>query len=594
MSFTRRTHVVRVHDDAPNGGGSYIDVEVLDAIAFRIDGNKEVILNMDQKKAVPFIVDNTGGGHGKTPGGATQRTHMTRVTGQQNPTNMLDVEVADCCSFRDQNGEEWILDMQNGSGDGANVFDATSGGGSAGATRRVHDEIVAPNMAKKADAGANYLTSQRSDAIAFRKANGYEVIIKCPSCDDPNAGVDFGRASTFVTPNGYDPADPTSPEPPTLAESGDAHIYAAFVPAADGFLTDDAKIAMGPFWWVRKVTSGSILFVEISYSLSSSSGPPSEPSIQLSHMSYNPSQSWDVLSTVNDTIKGVTNIPAIVNPVTDAMLAAYNAWTPAPKFEQRANNQPGGPQSIWYLSNPTYLALVTGVYGVDVPAITKDTYKIVVPGWGTVASIYGGGRIFYFTGDTSNSGTHNFDGGTLDGNSAAIAAGFDLSRLASLETQGNVFFNQADAEYLLAAYLAIVAVFGSSGDGARALTVNGTPTIQTFQVAQGGGGNFILAGAAVFAINLGSLSPKNGKMTFEIDVEIGTEGSVGVSAQAFRKLRDFSIDEHDAATFPAWGNDPPTPADGGKGGSSGVGSAGGGSFTIVGSIDAKTLDVTFA
>ena len=49
MSYTRRTHIVRVPLDNPPVAGDpeqYADVEVLDAIAFRVEGGKEVILSM--------------------------------------------------------------------------------------------------------------------------------------------------------------------------------------------------------------------------------------------------------------------------------------------------------------------------------------------------------------------------------------------------------------------------------------------------------------------------------------------------------------------------------------------------------------------
>src|ERR1039458_2678607 len=99
--YTRRTHVVRISDpDAtqppdPKNPGNYVDVEVLDAIAFRVDQNKEVILSMDAKKAVPYIIDDTGGDHAKKPGGATQRSHMKRVKSSDGKS-ALDVEVVDC------------------------------------------------------------------------------------------------------------------------------------------------------------------------------------------------------------------------------------------------------------------------------------------------------------------------------------------------------------------------------------------------------------------------------------------------------------------------------------------------------------------
>lgn len=265
---TRRTHIVRIPmDDPPVAQGAkpgqYIDIEVLDAIAFRKDNGKEVILNMDQAKAVPFIIDHTGGDNGKQPSDPTQLTHMQRIKGKQDATQQLDVEVMDCIAYRDQNGEEWVLDMQNGSGDGADVFDITDSSGDPSATRRVHDETVSDPFGKaKADANKSYITVQRNDNIAFRKVNGEEVIFSAQSCDDKNSqGVNFSRASTFSTPQGYDPTDDSDSAiaPPSLSDIGDKHVYASVVKGS-GFLTDDAKIAQGPFWWIRKIQAANDLW----------------------------------------------------------------------------------------------------------------------------------------------------------------------------------------------------------------------------------------------------------------------------------------------------------------------------------------------
>ncbi len=269
MAATRRTHIVRITDPDtppdpanPSGQGNYIDVEVLDAIAFRTTGNKEVILSLDAKKSTPYIVDKTGGGHDKSPSKATQRTHMKRVQSSDG-TSAIDVEIVDCWAATDQNGGSWILDMQPGSG-GGTAYNISDGSGDAKSTRRQHNEIVSSPFGKaKADAAKSYVTSVRTDNIAFRKVNGHEVILSCPSCDDTNAqGVDFKRADTHTTPQGYDPSDTSDAavKPPSLDDSGDQHNYVCFVKGDDGksksIMTVDEKIDMGPFWWIRKVESG--------------------------------------------------------------------------------------------------------------------------------------------------------------------------------------------------------------------------------------------------------------------------------------------------------------------------------------------------
>jgi hypothetical protein len=262
-NYTRRTHIVRISDAKPGEPPSkkYIDVEVLDAIAFRTANGKEVILNMDASKSDPLIVDETGGGHDKAPAEPTQRTHMKRITSRTDPAQKLDVEVMDVLAFRDQRGEEWILDMQATTGEGPAIFDQTDNTGASASTRRVHDEIISkPNGKSKldvlSDPAVKYLTSQRCDAIAFRTVLGKEVIFSCPSNDDPNSSDK--RAPTFTTPTGYDPKDETSEAviPPSLSVSGDKNNYISFVDGAAGFMTGAEKISMGPFWWIRKVASG--------------------------------------------------------------------------------------------------------------------------------------------------------------------------------------------------------------------------------------------------------------------------------------------------------------------------------------------------
>jgi len=280
-AFTRRTHIVRVSLDAtpPKPGekpSEYMDLEILDAVAFRIERNKEVILDMDQTKAVPFIVDETGGDHSKALRDATQRTHMKRIVNPDDKGQKLDIEVMDCVAYRDQRGEEWILDMQPGSDKDDGYFNISDGTGDSTATRRVHSEIVSSPFGKaKKDAGKDYVTVVRNDNIAFRKLRGEEVIISIPSSDDPNAeNVDFPRALTFVSsPDGYDPADDSANavEPPLLSTTDDQHNYVNPVDGADGFLTGDAKIAMGPFWWIRKVQSG---IAYVLFHLVSKGAPP--------------------------------------------------------------------------------------------------------------------------------------------------------------------------------------------------------------------------------------------------------------------------------------------------------------------------------
>lgn len=252
---TRRTHIVRISPDDPPGD-AYIDVEVLDAIAFRADNGKEMVLSFDAQKATPYIVDDTGGNHGTTPSKATRRSHMKRITNKADPTHRLDVEILDAVSFRDERGEEWILDMNSTNGD-PGVFNTTTGQGTSKATRRTHTEKIAVPFGEKNP--TNYIKVERCDAMAFRTVNGKEMIIKCPSNDDPLSSDP--RADTHISsPEGYDPAKEDGPKPPV---NKDPNVYAALVKGFDAFPLGDDLVSQGPLWWIRKVSGGEILVVQI-------------------------------------------------------------------------------------------------------------------------------------------------------------------------------------------------------------------------------------------------------------------------------------------------------------------------------------------
>lgn len=239
--FTRRTHIVRCPADPESPDDVYADVEVLDALAFRTDMGKELVLRFDKKDIDPYIVDNTGGGHGRTPSKGTRRSHMERV---KTKDGLIDVEVLDVVSFRGPGGDEWILDFPSKKSSG---FSKNGGSpGSAPFTRRMHKEKISdPFGESKPD---RYMTILRTDEIAFRTIGGKEMIIKMPSSDDGGK-----RASTFVTsPKGYDPANEDGPKPPI---NKDKNVYVSFPKDGSPF-TGDEKISQGMLWWIRKIKGG--------------------------------------------------------------------------------------------------------------------------------------------------------------------------------------------------------------------------------------------------------------------------------------------------------------------------------------------------
>src|ERR1035437_7969660 len=104
---TRRTHIVRIGTSTEK----YIDMEVLDAVSFRTEMGKEMVLNFPRAGIKPYIVDDTGDGNQKFTANATRRSHMKRITSSSDASQFFDIEVLDALAFRDENGKEWILNL---------------------------------------------------------------------------------------------------------------------------------------------------------------------------------------------------------------------------------------------------------------------------------------------------------------------------------------------------------------------------------------------------------------------------------------------------------------------------------------------------
>jgi hypothetical protein len=523
--FTRRTHVVRIHDDDADGSGQYVDVEVVDAVSFRTDNGKEMILNMPAEKAVPYIVDDTGDGSEKTPSRATRRSHMERIKGDPDKTQFFDVEVLDMISFRGQNGEEWIL--VNPSKD-AVPFNKTDGG-SGRATRRTHTEKVGLTGATQSD---GEITIERCDMMAFRTMNGQEMIIKMESYDDGSGD----RAETKIDPDGYDPKK-AKPEPP---KNTDPHVYVKFVKGG-GVQTGKTKIAQGPLWWIRKVGFGAIVFVTVEYTITSKSAIPATPGIQLINMPYGQGI-YNVLGTIDEALPDAS--PAKVeNPVTDAMLDTLYQWTPSPVFEDTKGAVDPG-TTIYYVDNgatelfPFHIPLITDVnkdnylrtdlFGFDYfgPTDQGELFTVI------------GSRAGVFFGKALN---------TLSPTYLAQQAGFDPSRLG---WQGNIYLKQEDAQYFSDANNAALSI-ATPGNH-----FNTNTTVKSFELSQGDQ-FFKRTGVAIFELNYAQLKgawakqpPNNHPVTFTIKVtSTGDHQETTVSAQVFKKQRDFSLGPKNTITF---------------------------------------------
>lgn len=336
VNYTRRSHIVRISDagkdDKPEES-NYIDVEVLDAIAFRIEGGKEVILKTSGGKA--YIDDQTDGGNGKKPGNASRRSHIKRLKGGKDAE--LDVETIEAAAFTDQNGGEWILNMK----DPGSVVDTEDGGGGSTSTRRGHTEKITDPFGGTKDA-KSYVKMQRHDMIAFRRANGEEVILKAPSNDDPNSHDP--RASTFlVSPKEYDPKNDEQKVP----KNEDENVYFAFVKDKSGgsdgdikpFLIGDTKIVTGPLWWIRKVHSkGGIIYGIV--------GLGDGVTATITTNAY--SGSFDLGGDIKLLAPGQTTTPSVEDPVTGEMMSSLLQWTPKPPYKNVTTDE------IWFIDKATW------------------------------------------------------------------------------------------------------------------------------------------------------------------------------------------------------------------------------------------------
>lgn len=498
---TRRTHIVRISPDDPPSE-TYVDVEVLDAIAFRTDTGKEMVLSFEASAADPYIVDDTGGKNGKTPAQPTRRSHMKRIVGKTDATHKLDVEVIDAIGFRDERGEEWILDMQATNGDDG-VFNSTTGAGGSGATRRVHDEKIGFPFGEKKP--TDYIKIERCDAMAFRSIRGKEMIIVCPSNDDPNSS--FPRADTTVTsPKDYDPTNEDGPKPPA---NKDPNVYVAFVKGANGDVADpttgDVSVSQGPLWWIRKVSSGKgIIYGVVHFRVGQESGTAPLPTVTI-QTNAAPGKTYDLLGNITQARKGVEKVPAVTDPVTGAMLNGLLQWTPTSMWtEQKSSSET---IKVWIIDTATWS--------------------------GTLRTLMGGNQ---FTGQVA--------GGSQE------AARREMAQ-ALYDAYGNIngFLIPPDFPYSGAEYVNNVGQ-PLPGPPDPSFYANGGTAHEESQTKAG----TTTEGRAVFALNIGliagALPPDATELTFTIDVATPT-GIVDISASGYKTLKKFPLDAKNVPTFSA-------------------------------------------
>lgn len=573
---TRRTHIVRIKDDTsgkPNDN-KYVDIEVLDAIAFRIEGGKEVILKLPAKDADPYIVDDVGSHSEKAPGNATRRSHMAQIG---SGTTAFYIEKLDAVAYRDTRSQEWILKMP---ADSSVNFNQTDGGGASGAgkTRRTHSEKIFVNNNKSGD----FVTVERCDAISFRHVRNEEVIIKCPSFDDGNGA----RASTIISnlPN-YDPTD-DKVEPPSPEEFGDKNVYFKFKPGYTSLNTGKEKISCGPLWWIRKIKhqQDALLYINVLCTGTKIGGTPGEFSVTINGLPYG--GGFEIMGRI-DRLTPTGAPTSIVNPVTDAMIANYDQWSTAIMYEKRANQGDDNPSGVYY---PWLTSRIGQLLDPDIfVPVTADNAGLVidesVDQCGNPVSHIGQFATFFTCDPTTQA--------------AAIRLGFDVSRLVNFEgTLEDVTYYVNAANTVNASFPVApgqvndstwsVAFFPGGQDKAANTITQQSDCILNLSAIK----------AAVLAqLTPGATPPDTLTITFDISGESGDPKSdtaeVTFKAQAFAVTRDFPLSEANAPNFTLGGDaDPEGPKKDKSKGDSVSGDALNGA-TVTMHIDLTTFDVAF-
>jgi hypothetical protein len=121
LNATRRSHMKQI--TSTTDATQIVDVEVLDAIAFKDDQGKEWIMNLPDDGSLSVYNTTTGAG----PTNSTRRVHDEKI--YSDPTDKtsdyMTVERCDTMCFRTTNGDEMIIEMPSYD-DGSNTGRADS------------------------------------------------------------------------------------------------------------------------------------------------------------------------------------------------------------------------------------------------------------------------------------------------------------------------------------------------------------------------------------------------------------------------------------------------------------------------------------
>lgn len=259
---SRKTHMVRIQ--APKStkkegdpGPAYVDIEVLDCVAYRTTNGKVHVWDCQSLNADPFVDDKTGDDPNRSTGSETSSrgSHAKQFVvkaapGSGNPDKVqFDYEVLDRMGFKDDQNKVWILDYPLDSSD---PFNSTTHQGGEQSTRRTHLEQINATYTSGGTGGVEgkrvgafgkdntrdnkkndgtfrgCIVQERVDIVAFQGEYEKRLVINLTSFDnqDPdNADAEKARAVTITDPPDYDPDNKDGPKPPLLEETQDKNFY---------------------------------------------------------------------------------------------------------------------------------------------------------------------------------------------------------------------------------------------------------------------------------------------------------------------------------------------------------------------------------
>lgn len=521
-SFTRRTHIVRVPQDKKDLENNYVDVEVLDALAFKGPMGEELVLNFKKGNISVWRDDNTGGGNEKHQATPTRRSHMER---KKHGTNVLDVEVLDAISFRGKMGEEYILNLPSKKSSKFSTNDQSDGGLN---TRRTHREKISEGF--KANP-TEYVKVIRTDQVAFRTIMGKEMIIKMPSGDDPNGG-EPGRASTYISsPKGYDPTNDDGPKPPL---NTDPNIYVSWPKDTGGPWVGDDRISQGMLWWIRKIKSGGgIVYLVFEYTATGGNTPgPLEPRPEIKLLPYDTGLTFNMWNGIYKQIDPDGPAIPVANPITPAMFSGLYHWSPAQPYRKKVGV--GGTENEITL----YFAWPDGVGSLP----TADNYANSVAPYPGEFSQYAT-QFTWLYGINPPLGFPAWRpiSSNLDEQSAEVA-------------QINTFLANSSGLTLLPGFINFYHADGTPGSEPSAAIKGSTYSVQSVTVTDfGGPGTSTVTGRAVAAFNIGALKKfaDKGKdtFTFVVSVPESRDAKWTLMGSAYKTDKDFPLSAKNEPQF---------------------------------------------